>query len=125
MFKPLKETLTAHIIPLICLPCTSISLARFSSLHRQITAFIETVSLPQLARSNFVWFYRLSCHFKSRCNSQSKNFTANETKWQQNTKGKAIEKTEEEGNASSEQEGNFMAENKSLHSVCDIHLIEL
>lgn len=40
-------------------------------------------------------------------------------------KGQRHRKREEEGNVNSEQAGNFMAENKSLHSVCDIHLIEL
>lgn len=121
MFRPLKETLTAHIIPLICLPGTSISLERFFSSHRQISAFIETVSLPQLTRGNFVWFYRLSCHFKSRGNRAKILLQTRPTEH----KGQRHRKREEEGNVNSEQAGNFMAENKSLHSVCDIHLIEL
>lgn len=40
-------------------------------------------------------------------------------------RAKLQKETEDEENGSSEQGGNFMAENKSLYSVCDIHLIKL
>lgn len=40
-------------------------------------------------------------------------------------RAKLQKETEDEGNVSSDQGAKFMAENKSLYSVCDIHLIEL
>lgn len=40
-------------------------------------------------------------------------------------RAKLQKETEDEENGSSEQGGNFMAENKSLYSVCAIHLIKL
>lgn len=40
-------------------------------------------------------------------------------------RAKLQKETEDEENGSSEQGDNFMAENKSLYSVCDIHLIKL
>lgn len=52
-------------------------------------SFYRNSLIPTVTQCNSLWFYRLSCPFKSRDKSQRKNFTANETRWQKNVKGKA------------------------------------